>query len=134
MAPRLTVLQHAQIRTFLEEGSLSYAEIAKQVPCGKNAVKAINANLQCFGTTTAPHNSIGRRKRMIGEMLATLRTRLAQKPDLHLDEMADVLWEEFHVRLSRSTISRSLKEALCFFESSEQKEALFPWAHDFGKL
>lgn len=111
MAPHLTRLQHAQIQTLLEDGSLSYATIASKIPCSKNAIKAISANLQRFGTTVAPHNGVGRPKRMTGEMLAALRRRLSEQPDLYLDEIADFRWEEYHVRLSRSTISRSLKEA-----------------------
>lgn len=111
MAPHLTPIQHAKAQTLLQETTLSYTKIAAQIPCSKTTVKTMNANIRCFGQTRAPHNGVGRRRTMTHEMVITLQTHLAARNGLYLDEMADILWEEFRVTVSPSTISRALKRA-----------------------
>jgi transposase len=95
----------------LTDGSFSFSQIAAAAECSKNAVKAISTNLKCFGSTTAPRNG-GRRPRCITQqMLDTLCEHPLTKADQYLDEMAVILWDEFEVWVSESTISGSLRAA-----------------------
>ena len=41
-------------------------------------------------------------------MLDTLREYLLEKPDVYLDEMAVILWDQFEVLVAKSNISRAL--------------------------
>ena len=109
MAPNLATSQHVMIRDMITHGGFSYPKIARAAGCSTGAVKAISANLRCFGSTTAPPNGGGRPRSIAPPMIDALREHLLEKPDQYLDEMALFLWDEFEVRVTTSTISRTLR-------------------------
>jgi transposase len=63
------------------------------------------------GLATAPLNGRGRRRSITPPMLDALLQHLLEKPDLYLEEMEVFLWDEFEVRIPKSTISRTLRSA-----------------------
>ena len=56
MAPNLAAFQRADAWSMIAEGHLEDKQIGKAIGCSRNAVGAIRANIQCYGTTTALRN------------------------------------------------------------------------------
>ena len=78
--------------------------------CTPRAVNAIRANLRAFGTTKAPFEKTGRPRLIKPAMLDFLKERLRQGPSLTLEEMVDLIGEEFNTAVSTATISRALNK------------------------
>ncbi|XTI93684.1 hypothetical protein V2W45_1499998 [Cenococcum geophilum] len=85
MAPRLAASRHQLIGDMILSGALKQADIAKVAGCTKRLVQAIASNLRHFGTTRAPSNGAGRRRRITPPMLEALREYLRVKPGLCQD-------------------------------------------------
>ena len=111
MAPNLVVWQHALIQDMIDQHTFRDWQIAEAAECSRNAVGAIRANLQCFGTTTAPRNVSGARRSITPSMRQALLDHLWVKPDRYLDELVVFLWDDFRLLVSTSTISRELEAA-----------------------
>jgi transposase len=108
MAPNLAASQHAMIHDMLLDGSLKAVQIAAAAGCSDRAIRRIRFNVRCFGTTKAPPNGVGRRRRITPVMLEALRERLIEKPGMYLDEMIVFLWDDFRVLVSPPTVYRAL--------------------------
>lgn len=112
MAPTLAASQHEVIRDMVVEGSLTNAQMSTVARCSRRTISSLRANLRHYGSTHAPYNGRGGRPRSITPpMLDALLCLLREKPDLHLDEMAIFLWDNFQEIVTISTISRSLASA-----------------------
>ena len=109
MAPNLSVSQHVQIRDMLNDSRFTLRQISKANNCSIPAVKAIKRNLRTFGSTTAPSNHGGRPQSITRVILNALLEHLLRKPGLYLDEMVVYLWDEFSVRVTKSSVSRALR-------------------------
>lgn len=109
MASHLAASQHAMIHDMLVDESLKGVDMAAAA-AGSNdrAIRRIRSNMLCFGSTKAPPNGVGCRRRIIPVMLDVLRERLIEKPSMYLDEMVIFLWDNFGVLVTRSTTSRAL--------------------------
>lgn len=96
------------IRDMIFSRSLKDVEMAAVAGCSDRSIRAIRSNLRWFGTTKAPPNGAGRRRRITPSMLDALRERLLEKPGMYQDEMAVFLFDEFDVLMNTSAISRAL--------------------------
>ena len=113
MAPNLAPSQHNLIHDMIIDEKLKTRQMADVAECSERSIKAIRSNLHYFGTTKAPPNG-GRRPRSITPpMLEALCKHLFEKPELYLEEMVVLLWDEFEVLVSTSSISRALK-SICW--------------------
>jgi hypothetical protein len=93
MAPNLAASQHALIQDMIDDGALTYRQIARAANCGAAAVKAIGRNLRDFGSTTAPPNRGGRPTSMNPVMRDAILEYLLRKPNLYLNDMVIYLWK-----------------------------------------
>ena len=109
MAPRLAASQHQLISDMILDGTLKQTDIAKVGGCSERSVRAIASNLRHFGTTRAPPNGTGPRRRITPLMINALREHLRVKPRLYLDEMSVFLYNKFGILYSTLGISRALK-------------------------
>ena len=107
MALNLALSQHEQIRDMIIS-KFANATIARTVRCSTRSVQTIRSNLQCFGTTKAPPNRVGRRRTITPPILSALLEQLIKKPELYQDEMAIFLYDEFDLVVTTPTISRAL--------------------------
>jgi transposase len=110
MAPNLALSQYEQIRDMIIS-KFANATIARTVRCSTCSVQKIRSNLQCFGTTKAPPNGVGRRRTITPPMLSALLEQLIEKPKLYQDEMVIFLYDEFDVLVTTPSISRALASA-----------------------
>ncbi|KAJ3456616.1 hypothetical protein MRS44_016639 [Fusarium solani] len=110
MAPNLAASQHALIHDMILAGYKN-AEIARTANCRASSVRRIRMNIECYGSTKAPANGVGRRRTLSPPMLTALLDQLAVKPNMYRDGMVDFLEKEFETTVTASSISRSLKSA-----------------------
>jgi transposase len=108
MAPNLAKSQHQLIHDMILSESLTQVEMADVAGCSERTIRNITSNVQLYGTTKAPGNRAGRRRRITPSMLAALCEHLIEKPGLYRDEMAVFLYDEFEVLISVSCIGRAL--------------------------
>ena len=108
MAPNLAASQHDMMRDMILSKSLKDVDMAAVAGCSDRSIRTIRSNLRCFGTTKAPPNGAGRRRRITSSMLDALLERLLEKPGMYQDEMAVYLFDEFNVLVNTSAISRGL--------------------------
>jgi transposase len=109
MPANLAESQHVLIRDMILSKKLKQVEMAAVAGCSTRSIRNIASNFRIFGTTKAPHNGVGRRRRITPSMLDALREHLLEKPSLYQDEMAVFLYDEFNVLISTACISRALK-------------------------
>lgn len=109
MAPNLAESQHIMIEHMILSKSVKYIDIAAAAGCSDRSVRAIRANMRCFGSTRAPTNGAGRPRLITPVMLDALREKLLEKPGMFQDEMVVFLYDEFDVLLNVSAVSRALK-------------------------
>lgn len=83
--------------------------MAAAARCNERGIQRIARNLRHFGTTKAPSNGAGRRRRITPQMLNTLCEHLLVKSWLHQDEMAVFLYDEFGILVKTYDISRAFK-------------------------
>jgi hypothetical protein len=60
MVPNLAESQHVMISDMILSYSVKYVDIAAAAGCSDRSVRAIRANMRCFGSTRAPFNGAGR--------------------------------------------------------------------------
>jgi hypothetical protein len=110
MAPNLAVVTHQMVRDMILSGTLTQKQMADAAHCSERGYQRITRNLRLFGTTKAPSNGTGRRRRRItSHMLDVLCEYLLVKPRLYQDEMAVFLYDEFGIHVTTSDISKALK-------------------------
>lgn len=95
----------------IENGAFAYPQIGQAANCSVDAVKAISRNLRDFGSTRAPQNRGGRPTSITPTMREALLEHLLRKRDLYLEEMVVYLWDEFEARVTKSSVSRTLRSA-----------------------
>ena len=111
LAPNLPASQHTQIWDMMDDGRFTNRQIADAAHCSKGVVKAIKRNLRDFGSTAAPPSRGGRPPSMTPMMRDALLGHFRRRPDLYLEELVVYLWDEFGVRVTKSSISRTLHSA-----------------------
>jgi hypothetical protein len=100
MAPQLAPSQLVVILNMISSRSLTTSQMAEAADCSKRSIITIRANLQMFGDVRAPLIPGGRPRVIIPVMLEALCDHLLEKPDLYLDEMAELLYDDFDVLVS----------------------------------
>lgn len=111
MAPRLAASQHEMIRDMMVGSSLKSIDLAAAAGCSDRTIRNIRSNLRCFGSTNAPPNRGGRRRRITPVMLEALKDKLLEKPGMYQDEMVLFLYDEFDILVNISAVSRALASA-----------------------
>jgi hypothetical protein len=72
MAPNLAASQHELIRDMILSNVLTTAQMADVAGCSDRSIRHIRSNLECFGTTRAPFNGVGRPRSITPPMLRAL--------------------------------------------------------------
>ena len=108
MAPRLAASQCDMIKDMILDRSLKAVEMAAAAGCSDRTIRNKRSNMRCFGSTEAPPNRGGRRRRITPVMLDALREKLLEKPGMYQDEMVVFLWDEFDILVNASAVSRAL--------------------------
>jgi hypothetical protein len=98
MAPTLAESQHVMIEHMIPSKSVKSVDIAAAAGCSDRSVRAIRANMRCFGSTRAPFNGAGRPRLITPVMLDALRQKLLEKPGMYLDEVASRLIDALGVQ------------------------------------
>lgn len=111
MARKLPALTHERIQYMIENGGFTVRQIAADANCSRDAVKAIKRNLRNFGSTRAPARRSGRRSSITSEIRDALLAKLDKHPELYLEEMVAHIWDDFRVRVTKSSVSRTLRSA-----------------------
>lgn len=111
MPPPLSPAKHALIRDMTIEGTTKVSEIARAAECSIRSVKRVRSSLRHFGNVKAPRAPPGRHKLITLDMLQALQRQLLDKPGMYLSEMNAFLADQYNVRVSDMTISRTLKAA-----------------------
>ena len=109
MAPTLAESQHVMIEHMILSRTVRSVDIAAAAGCSDRSVRAIRANMRCFGSTRAPFNGAGRPRLITPVILDALREKLLEKPGMYQDEMVIFLYDEFDVLFNVSAVSRALK-------------------------
>ncbi|GKU10162.1 unnamed protein product [Fusarium langsethiae] len=110
MAPRLSDADHEMMEAMIRRGEKTKL-IAQAVPCNPRTVRKARARFALFEATKSPPNRVGRYKKVTHYKRDVLLDSLAQYPTADRTEMIAFLREEFGDKVSRSTISRLLKNA-----------------------
>ena len=108
MAPNLEKATRKRAQAMIESNQFTDKQIAGAVGCNTRSIRAIRANLRCFGATKAPRNAVGRPRTITPPMLNALCNRLNTKPDMYQDEMVAFLTAEFDIAVTKMTVSRAL--------------------------
>lgn len=82
MAPNLAASTHALIQDMILD-DFTGAQIARVASYRPSSVRRIRSNLECFGSTKAPSNGVGRPRIVTPLMLTALCSRLADKPNMY---------------------------------------------------
>jgi hypothetical protein len=109
MPPGLATSQLEFIRDMIYSKSLTASQMAEAAGCSERSIKAIRYNLRLFGSVRAPLNGTGRPWSITSIKLDALCDHLFEKPDLYLDEMVVLPWDEFRVLVTTFTIGRALR-------------------------
>jgi transposase len=96
------------IKDMILDNSLKAVEMAAAAGCSDRTIRNKRSNMRCFGSTEAPPNRGGRRRRITPVMLDALREKLLEKPGMYQDEMVVFLWDEFDILVNASAVSRAL--------------------------
>jgi transposase len=96
------------IKDMILDSSLKAVEMAAAAGCSDRTIRNKRSNMRCFGSTEAPPNRGGRRRRITPVMLDALREKLLEKPGMYQDEMLVFLWDEFDILVNASAVSRAL--------------------------
>lgn len=120
MAPNLAVVTHQMICDMILSRTLTQKQMAEAAHCSERGIQRIARNLRLFGTTKAPSNGAGRRRRITDHMLDILCEYLLVKPGLYQDEMAVFLYDEFGIYVTTSDISKALKSIKWSKKASRQ--------------
>ena len=108
MAPRLPPSKLEMIRDMILSKSLSTSQMAEAAECSGRSIINISNNLHRFGNVRAPPTRVGRRRSITPPMLEAICDHLLEKPGLYVDEMALFIWDEFHIKVTNSSLKRAL--------------------------
>jgi transposase len=92
----------------IESQSFTTSELAELAECNKLTIINIRRNLRQFGNIYAPQTRVGRKRTVTPLMIEALCDHLFEKPGLYLEEMAELLWDEFHTMVTTSSTRRAL--------------------------
>lgn len=107
MAPNLAGTQQELAKAIIESEDCSDSEIANTIGCSPRSIQTMRANLQCFGTTKAPRNAVGRPSSITPPMLNALYDLLRDKPYLYQDKIAAYIAKKFDIRVGKINVSRA---------------------------
>jgi transposase len=111
MPRNLSKDQRQLSKELILSGGYSNKDIAGVLHCTERTIQRHREKLRLCGRLSGfPNPSLrGRDLNLSKPMIAGLIRRLCEKPDMYLDEMAWFIWDEFHVVVSTSTLSRTLR-------------------------
>lgn len=109
MVLHLEQSQRTQLYNTIRMNSLCDRDIADIANCSKRTINRVRANIEAFGAPYALKVAGGRHSLTISHILNTLLDHLFVKPGLYLDEMTELIWDEFALWVSVDSIRRSLK-------------------------
>lgn len=112
MAPNLAASQHELICNMILSRSLTTAQMAGVANCSERIIRYIRSNLRLFGSVKAPPIKAGRPRTVTPPMLDALCEHLLINPDLYLDEMASILWDEFETVVTTVVTTASIRRVL----------------------
>jgi transposase len=115
MAPRLSKIERKELQDtiiskFQGAETIKDSEIAKNIiPCSTRSIRNARTNILQYGTIDAPSKPLGRRRKITENMWLAIEHQLKQYPNTSQQALADLLYKEYDVKISRSAISRVLK-------------------------
>ncbi|KFA81597.1 hypothetical protein S40288_09383 [Stachybotrys chartarum IBT 40288] len=114
MAPRLSKIERVGLKNVIisklqGEEVIKDEDIANKFgPCTTRTVRKARSNIPKYGTIGTPSQNTGRPREVAENMWLALQNQLIQEPCMSQQDMANFLHQEYGVRVSRSTISRTL--------------------------
>ncbi|KAL0930259.1 TPR domain-containing protein [Colletotrichum truncatum] len=110
--PQRTELQNVIISKFKGEETITDEEIAKRiVSCTTRTIRRARSKILKHGTIDPPRRATGRPREVTENMWLALKNHLEEHPCLSQQSMADFLFEQYQVKVSRFNIGRVLKRA-----------------------
>lgn len=115
MAPRLSRIQRKELQNVIisklqGEEDIKDEDIATQITgCTARSVRNARSNILQYGTIDAPAKTLGRPKEITENMWLAIRYELEQCPGLSQQALADFLFKQYSVRVSRATIGRGIQ-------------------------
>ena len=106
--PRLTPAKRDLVATMLRDGRYTIRDIAGAVGCALSTARRVRASVDHFGTPESPLQHGGLQRLITPDMQDALRQLLVEQPDRYLEEMEGFLADKFAVRVSGSTLSKTL--------------------------
>jgi hypothetical protein len=88
----------------IEAGRFSNSEIATVAHTTDRTIRRIRRNIRIFGQASAPANNPGRPAIVRSQIVDALLDHLTEKPELYLEEIAWIIWDEFNEVVSTSAI------------------------------
>uniref|UniRef100_L2GCD7 TPR domain-containing protein n=1 Tax=Colletotrichum fructicola (strain Nara gc5) TaxID=1213859 RepID=L2GCD7_COLFN len=117
MAPTLSKIQRSELQSVIInklQGNevITDTEISRViVPCTTRTIRTARSNILRHGTIDPPRKAMGRPKEMTENMWLALKNQLERNPCMSQQDMANFLFRQYQVKLSRCTIGRALKRA-----------------------
>ncbi|CAI0652875.1 unnamed protein product [Colletotrichum noveboracense] len=117
MAPKLSKTQRVELQSIIVDKLqgkevITDIEIAQAVvPCTTRTIRTARANILRHGTINPPRKAMGRPRVMTENMWLALKNQLERNPCMSQQDMANFLFRQYQVKLSRSTIGRAVKKA-----------------------
>lgn len=117
MAPKLSKIQRSELQSIIisklqGNEAITDAEIARNiVPCSTRTMRKARSNILRHGSLDPPRKVMGRPREVTENMWLALQNRLERNPCMSQQAMADFLYEQYHFKVSRFTIGRTLKRA-----------------------
>ncbi|KFA81346.1 hypothetical protein S40288_10368 [Stachybotrys chartarum IBT 40288] len=114
MAPRLSKIERVELKNVIisklqGEEVIKDEDIANKFgPCTTRTVRKARSNILRYGTIGTPSQNTGRPREVTENMWLALQNQLIQEPCMSQQDMANFLHQEYGVKVSRSTISRTL--------------------------
>lgn len=116
MAPRLSKLRRNELQSIIlskinGDEAIKDREIAsKVINCNERSVRRARSNIIRHGTIDAPSKPVGRPREITENIMLALQAKLLDRASMSHQALADYLFQEHGVRISRFTIGRLIKQ------------------------
>ncbi|OAA47532.1 Homeodomain-like protein [Cordyceps fumosorosea ARSEF 2679] len=127
MAPRLSKLRRNELQSIIlsklnGDETIKDQEIARTViNCDERSVRRARSNIIRHATIDAPSKPVGRPREITENMMLALQAKLLDRASMSHQALADYLFQEYGVRVSRFTVGRLIKR----MKWSRKKMAIF---------
>ena len=115
MAPKLSNVQRSELQNIIisklqGDEAVTDEEIATAIiSCSTRTVRHARRIILQNGTIGAPQKTTGRPREVTENMWLALKDQLDQNPCMSQQDMADFLYKQYRISISRVTIGRTLK-------------------------